>query len=443
MYNSTRVFTIMNLFEWKVNGLAAIISLFVFIIVYFFIITEKINRTVAAMLGAVVIIILHVFGNEVDIMNSYVDFKTLFLLIGMMILVSVIKKSQFFEWVAFKLLKTSKGSVMRVFILLNVFVALFSALMDNVTTLLIFIPITLAIVDLVKGDAMLFIISEILCSNIGGTATLIGDPPNILIGSAAKLSFFEFATNTGPISFIVLIAAIALMMVLHRKKLKLKFDTSFFDKQIEVDVKKLRKASIILLITIFLFLSQEIIKLENWVIALGMGFLSVLILDSHKLDFHFKEVEWETIFFFMGLFILTGALEDTGVLRSVADFLESNFGMSLMVFAPVLYTFSFFLSGFVDNIPFTATMIPVIKHLPEINSQVFSNLDPIWWSLSVGVCMGGNLTAIGASANVVAISLMKKHYGSKMSFTKYFLYALPVTMMSWGFGLIYTFIIAS
>ncbi len=423
--------------------MAPLIALAVFVIVYFFIITEKINRTVAAMLGAVLIIVLHVFSSEVDIMQSYVDFKTLFLLIGMMILVSVIKKSQFFEWVAFFLLKSSRGSVMKVFIYLNIFVALFSALMDNVTTLLIFIPITLAIVDLVKGDAILFIISEILSSNIGGTATLIGDPPNILIGSAAHLSFFDFVSNTAPISMVILISSLLLLIVLHRKKLRLKFDVSYFENKMDINTKKLKKAGLLLAITVVLFLLQEVIKLENWVIALGMGFMSVLILDSEKLDYHIKEVEWETIFFFMALFILTGALEETGILRFFADFLEHSFGMSMMVFAPVLFTFSFFLSGFVDNIPFTATMIPVIKHLPEINAQVFSNLDPLWWSLSIGVCMGGNLTAIGASANVVALSLMKKHYGSKMSFTKYFVYALPVSLLSWGIGLVYTLYINS
>jgi Na+/H+ antiporter NhaD/arsenite permease-like protein len=418
----------------------ALIALIIFSIVYVFIINEKINRTIIAILGAVMLFFLKVFGHSTEAISSYIDFNTIFLLVGMMLLVSTTKQTGFFEMLAFKILKSAKGSVFRIFLYINLAVAFFSAFLDNVTTLLIFIPITFAVIDIVKIDAFFFVLSEIIASNLGGTATLIGDPPNILIGSAAKLSFLDFLKNSGIIAVISLILVMALLMLLNRKKLKVRFDSSIFQQSAKYDKKKLKKAGILLALTIILFVSQEFLKVDNSMIALGMGFLSVLILDPNNVEKHLKEVEWGTIFFFIGLFLLTGALEETGVLNALAYFLESNFGHSLMIFLPVMYLVAFVFSGFVDNIPFTATMIPVIKHLPVLNPTVFADLSPVWWTLSIGVCFGGNLTPIGASANVVALTMLKKYSGKEISFGGYLKFAFLPSLTSFVAGLIYIFI---
>ncbi len=418
----------------------ALIALIVFCVVYVFIINEKINRTIIAILGAVLLFFLNVFGHPAEVIATYVDFNTIFLLVGMMILVSTIKKTGFFEKLAYMILKRANGSMIRVFFYLNIAVAFFSAFLDNVTTLLIFIPITFAVVDIVSVSPGFFVLSEIVASNIGGTATLIGDPPNILIGSAAKLSFLDFLKNTGLISIVTLLIVIAVIYLLNQKKLKKKFDPGIFHDTDTYDPKKLRKARLLLMITIALFIGQEFLHVGNSIIALGMGFASVLVLDPKGLDTHLKDVEWETIFFFIGLFLLTGALEETGVLNRLADFLELNFGGSLILFLPVLFAVSFIFSGFVDNIPFTATMIPVIKHLPNLNPSVFSDLHPVWWTLSLGVCFGGNLTPIGASANVVALSMLKKYKGKDISYGQFMRFALLPSAISFGTALVYIFL---
>ncbi|HOO32392.1 MAG TPA: ArsB/NhaD family transporter [Thermotogota bacterium] len=418
----------------------ALFALIVFSVVYVFIINEKINRTIIAVLGAVLLFFLKIFGHSAEAITTYIDFNTIFLLIGMMILVSATKQTGFFEMLALKIIKRANGSVLRIFLYVNLAVAFFSAFLDNVTTLLIFIPITFAVIDIVKIDPVFFILSEIMSSNIGGTSTLIGDPPNILIGSTAKLSFLGFLKNTGVIAILSLIVVLLVIMFMNRKTLKQTFDPSVFEGSGTFDRRKLRKAGILLSITIILFITQEYTGVDNSIIALGMGFLSVLVIDPKNLENHLKEVEWETIFFFIGLFLLTGALEETGILHFLANSLEEHFGSSLTVFLPVMYLVAFIFSGFVDNIPFTATMIPVIKHLPTLNPTVFSNLDPLWWTLSIGVCFGGNLTPIGASANVVAITFLKKYEGKDVSYGSYLKFSLIPTLISMVMGLLYIFI---
>ncbi|HPE69522.1 MAG TPA: ArsB/NhaD family transporter [Thermotogota bacterium] len=420
--------------------MSAIIALVVFCVVYYFIISEKINRTIIVILGAFLLFFLGIFAHVEDAATRFIDFKTIFLLVGMMLLVSSIKKTRFFEWVALGLLRASKGKVLRVFIYLNVAVALFSGFLDNVTTLLIFIPITFAIVDIVKASAAFFVVSEIISSNIGGTATLIGDPPNILIGSAANLPFIGFLQNTAPPAIVILLITLLVMALINRKEMQKTFDPHTFDRSDPVPKSLLVKSSILLGITVFLFVFEHRLGIQNWITALGMGFFSVLVLDSHGLERHLKEVEWETIFFFVGLFLITGALEETGVLQTVAHFLESRFGGSLSLFQPALFGFSFVMSGLVDNIPFTATMIPVIKHLPDLNPTMFTNLNPLWWSLSLGVCLGGNLTAIGASANVIGISLMRKHYHIKMGFVEFLKHSWIASLISLVVGVGYILI---
>lgn len=412
----------------------ALIALGVFVIVYYLIISEKIHRSIAVVVGAFTLTFFGVFEDPDYLFKNYVDFDTIFLLIGMMLLVSTIKDVGFFDYVAFKIIKFSKNSLLKIFILLNIFVGLFSAFVDNVTTIMIFIPITLAIADAAEISPIPLIFSEVLSSNIGGTATLIGDPPNILIGNAARLNFNDFILNTSLPAFITILLVLGYLIITKRKLFFKKLDFSF--EEISISKSNLIKSFLILISVLILFVFQEKLGIHSSVIAFGMGFISVLIIDPKNVEKHFTEVEWGTIFFFIGLFIITGALEDTGILKQVAMFFSSEFGSSPRLFGLVLIIMSFIISGFFDNIPFTATMIPVIKMLPTINTSL-SNLTPFWWGLSLGVCFGGNLTPIGASANIVAITMLLKYSNKKVTFSDYMKFSLVPSIISLIVAIIY------
>jgi len=412
----------------------AIIALIVFVIVYYLIISEKIHRSIAVVVGAFVLTFFGVFEDPDYLFKNYVDFDTIFLLIGMMLLVSTIKDIGFFHYVAFRIIKFSKNSLLKIFILLNIFVGLFSAFIDNVTTIMIFIPITLAIADAAEISPIPLVFSEVLSSNIGGTATLIGDPPNILIGNAARFTFNDFILNTSLPSILTIFLILGYLIITKRKLFFKKLEFSF--EEISISKNNLIKSLFILISVLLLFVFQEKLGIHSSVIAFGMGFISILIIDPRNIEKHFTEVEWGTIFFFIGLFIITGALEDTGILKQVAVFFSKEFGSSPRVFGMVLIIMSFFVSGFFDNIPFTATMIPVIKMLPTINPSLV-NLTPFWWSLSLGVCFGGNLTPIGASANIVAITMLLKYSNKKVSFVDYMKFSFVPSIISLVIAILY------
>lgn len=405
----------------------ALIALIVFVIVYYFIISEKIHRSIVVVVGMFILVFFGVFEDPNYLFKNYVDFDTIFLLVGMMLLVSTIKSTGFFEYIAFKIIKLSNRSFIKVFIFLNISVALLSAFVDNVTTIMIFIPITLAISDAAGIDPTPFVLSEVFSSNIGGTATLIGDPPNILIGNAANLTFNDFVRNTSIPAMITL--ALVLLYFIFKYRAYFSREINFEISSIEISRSNLIKSVLLLASVILLFVFQEHLELKSSVIAFGMGFISVLVLDPKNIEKHFMEIEWGTIFFFIGLFILTGALEDTGILRMFAIFLSEKFGSSPRIFGMALIIMSFIISGFFDNIPFTATMIPVIKMLPTISST-FTNIMPFWWALSLGVCFGGNFTQIGASANLVAVTMLFKYSKKSVSFKKYLKFSLIPSIIS-------------
>ncbi len=395
-------------------------SIAIFFIVYIFIVTEKIHRTAAAMIGATTLMFLQIFENPHEVYIKYVDFNTIFLLVGMMLFVATLKTTGFFQYIGIRGLKLSGGNLKKLFITLTFLVAVISAFIDNVTTVMIFVPMTLAVADAVGFDPVPFILGEIFASNIGGTATLIGDPPNILIGTAAKLSFVDFIINLGPISVAVFIVVDIFLLFVYRKEFSK--DYSSFIRESIVLQKPPAKFYVglgLLLSTILLFLFQHKLNLSSSTIALMMGFLSVMFIERNKLEEFLKEVDWETIFFFIALFIITGALEETGVLEKIARFMVDVSKGSAAKLQTILISFSAGLSAFVDNIPYTATMIPVIESLKEIDPTKFSNLEPFWWALALGACFGGNGTPIGASANVVALQILGQH-GKKVNFGRFF-----------------------
>ncbi|TGG88211.1 SLC13 family permease [Geotoga petraea] len=418
-----------------------IISILVFLITLILIVSHKINRTIAAMLGATLLIIFNIFPTQMYPFEHYLDFNTIFLLLGMMVFVNAIKKSKIFTFFGIKALSYFGKNGVWLFLILTALVAITSSIIDNVTTILIFIPITLAITDTLKIDYFPYILGEIMASNIGGASTIIGDPPNIMIASAANFSFSEFFGVMFPVAVFNLISMDILLIFIFRKQLIKKFQAEIINnmnKSKIIEDKKRFRLSLILLITVIIaFIFQHQLGVESSIIALFAGFFALLIMEPNDIQNTIKEVEWESILFFIGLFVVTGGLEETGVLNELSMMLVDFAGRSAQLFSSFLIVTSGILSGFVDNIPYTATMIPVVANLKSINSEVFTSLNPQWYSLALGACLGGNLTPIGASANIIGIALIKQFKGDNISFKKFFFYGFMITLMTLFISTIY------
>ncbi|MDN5341801.1 ArsB/NhaD family transporter [Oceanotoga sp. DSM 15011] len=408
-----------------------IVSIGVFIFVMIAIITHKINRTTASMLGALIVIIIGVFEDQMDAFTDYIDFNTIFLLLGMMIFVNVLKKRNIFTFIGVYTLKKVGHSVKSLYFILILLVALISSVIDNVTTILIFIPISLAICDSLDLEYFPLILAEIFASNIGGTATIIGDPPNIMIASAADISFVDFSKVMFPLSLINLLALVGFVFFVFRKELNKKIESKVIDsmefESLIENKKEFVLSFILLILVILLFVFQHQLNLEACIIAMIAAFFSLFLLERHDIDHILKEVEWESILFFMGLFIITGALEETGVLSFLADKLVGLTSLSSDVFLGLLLIISSSISGFLDNIPFTAAVIPVIENLIKLSPKINFN---IWYYLSAGACVGGNMTSIGASANIIALALLYQFKGMKVSFGRFLKYGFFIVLIN-------------
>lgn len=409
-----------------------LLAIAVFLLAYGLIVSGRVHRTIVALFGGVVMIFLGVFSQPQAIFSKYVDFNTIFLLFGMMVLVALLKETGLFEFLGVAALRISKGSVLKLYLSLVVTVGVVSAVIDNVTTMLVIVPITFAITDTISIDPVPILIGEIFSSNIGGAATLIGDPPNVMIGSAAGLTFTDFLFNLGPILLVVFVSVNLFLILLFRKSLLRKVppdNVSQMGQPIR-DKKKFALAVAILAGTVSLFIFQQAVGIQSSIIALFSAMLAAIIFDRKDIEKPLKGVEWSTLIFFIGLFIMVGGLQETGVLEQVAKFLMSISGNSLAVSKLLFLNVSGFISAFVDNIPYTATMIPVIQSMQKLHSASYGNLNSLWWSLSLGVCLGGNGTAIGASANVVGLALLKKFTGTEISFLKFLGYGIVVLLLS-------------
>jgi len=404
-----------------------------FSLVLYFVITGKLNKTIAAMVGGLTLLAIGVFPDPYEGLKETIDINTLLFLIGMMIFVRVMETSGIFEYIAIKTVKIAGTSLTKLFFAITFVVGFVSAFIDNVTTILIFAPITFAISDVLNIDPVPFVLGEIFASNIGGTMTPIGDPPNILITSAAKIPFTEFTKYMVPVNLIILFLADVSLLVIFRKEFSRRFSREFLEAFDESKIVKSRKrfvlASGFMFFIIFLFLLQKPLKLESSIIGLIAGFFGLLIFKPQEITPFLEKVEWEVIFFFLGLFIITGAMEKVGIMKDIANFLVKIASGSAVTLVSVTVWASGIVSGFVDNIPFAATMIPVIKDLPTISPQ-FSNITPLWYALSLGVCLGGNLTPVGASANVVGLTLLKKYKGKEIAFHSFVKYSFAVVFIS-------------
>jgi Na+/H+ antiporter NhaD/arsenite permease-like protein len=404
------------------------IALVIFILTYTAIISEKINRTVIALFGAVLMIIFQVMPQSRAF--GVIDFNTIGLLIGMMIIVIILRKTGIFQYIAIRTAKASKGDPWKIFLMFSIITALASALLDNVTTILLIAPVTLVITDTLDLNPFPFLFSEIFAANIGGTATLIGDPPNIMIGGATGLGFMDFLTNLAPIAAIVFIATLFIMKFIFRKDFKVteenKKKVLGFDEHKTIQDKKLLiQSGIVLSITILGFILHQAIHLESATVAL-FGAVLLLLVSKADPDEVLMEIEWGTVFFFVGLFILVGALEEVGIIRMLAEKLVALTKGNMLITSMLILWFSAVVSAFVDNIPFVATMIPLIQNMQSISGM---DVTPLWWSLALGACLGGNGTIVGASANVIAAGMLEKR-GNKIGFVKYMKLAFPLMLVS-------------
>ena len=411
-----------------------LLAIIIFCLAYILIILEKFPISVLAMLGAVIMVMTGVLGAEEAF--KAIDLNVIFLLVGMMIMVSILAETGLFEWIAIKATQLVKGEPIPLLVLLMLVTAVFSAFLDNVTTILLIVPVTIVMLENLKLDTKPFIIGEILASNIGGTATLIGDPPNILIGSEAGFSFNDFIINLGPVIIVNLIITIFLLYFFYCRKMKVPRELKAHIMELNPDRalkdKKLMYHSLIILLLVIVgFVSHEITHIEPSIIALG-GAMALILVSKKEPEEIFEKVEWPTLFFFMGLFIMVEGLVEVGVIQMLAEATLSLTKGDFQKTALFIGVLSSSVSPIIDNIPYTTTMLPLIKNL----ENAFSNVDALWWSLALGACLGGNATLIGASANVVAANISRKN-GKVISFIEYLKYGLPLTFVTIVIAMIY------
>ena len=419
----------------------AIIAITVFVVAYGFIASDRVSKTLVALCGGAIVLAVGVVGAD-DAFFSHetgIDWNVIFLLFGMMIIVGVLRQTGIFEYIAIWSAKRANGSPLRIMILLVLVTAVASAMLDNVTTVLLIAPVTLLVCERLQINPIPFLIAEVFASNIGGASTLVGDPPNIIIASRAGLSFNDFLIHMMPIVIIIMIVFIAMLPFLFRGS----FDV---DSERVADVMSLNereairnpallvKCGIVLVLVFAAFILHSILHIEPSVVALlGAGIL-IVIARLEQRDY-LASVEWETLLFFAGLFIMVGALVKTGVVetlaRSAIEFTDGNALLTVMlilgVSAPV--------SGIIDNIPYTATMTPIVAELAN-SMPDFAHPDALWWSLALGADLGGNLTAVGASANVVMLGIARRA-DNPISFWEFTRKGFVVTVMSIALSAVY------
>ena len=406
-----------------------IIALVIFLLVYALLVMEKMNKAVAVLLGASSYLVFHFIPFHDAV--SHIDVNVIFLLMGMMLVVKVTEGSGLFEWVAIKAAKTVKANPVSFMAVLFGITAVFSALLDNVTTVLLISPVTLLLTTQMEIAALPFIITEIIASNIGGTATLIGDPPNIMIGSAAGLSFMDFIANLAPVILIISVITMFLLILIFRKDLKVseinKRRILAMDERKMIRNPALLKKSLTVLSGVILgFLVHGFIGTEPSVIALA-GACILILWAEEDLEDLLKKVEWDTILFFVGLFIMVGVLEYAGVIERMADGIVSLTQGEFRKTSTVLLYAAGIFSGILDNIPLVATFIPIVKITGGGADP--SLINPLWWSLALGACLGGNGTLVGASANVIMLGFAKRNK-VPLTFAGYLKFGVPLTLLS-------------
>ncbi|MCP3025564.1 ArsB/NhaD family transporter [Halobacillus sp. A5] len=411
--------------------MTTLVTVIIFVISYCLLMIEKWNRATIALTGGVLLLICNVY--EWEDAFGFIDWDTIALLFSMMVLVSITKRTGIFTYVAIRLAQLVKGRPVPLLVVSALFTAVGSAFLDNVTTVLLFVPVLLSLVKQLQLPSFPFLLTTIFASNIGGASTLIGDPPNIMIGQAVEhFTFLSFLNHMGPVVFVIFVITVSILVFLFKNKLHYnqrlaeQFMTEDANKYLEKNQLLYRSLSALFL-TIAGFMLHPFIHMDITTIAVS-GALLLLFTTDHLLEVEevFQEVEWVTLFFFMGLFMLVGGLQTVGLIDELARGMIWLSDGDLPFTSLMMLWSSGIISGVVDNIPFVAAMIPVVQ---ELQSYGMMNVDPIWWSLALGACLGGNGTLIGASANVVVAGLAAS-YREPIPFVKFAMYGIPLLVLS-------------
>ncbi|MEW5762621.1 MAG: ArsB/NhaD family transporter [Bacillota bacterium] len=412
-----------------VQDINAWIAVTIFVIAYALIVSERVHRAVVALAGAAAIVFAGVISQDRAV--AAIDFNTIGLLVGMMIIVAVTRRSGVFEFLAVLAAQVARGEPRRILAALAAVTAVLSAFLDNVTAVFLVVPVTFAITRTLQLRPFPFLVAEIIASNIGGTATLIGDPPNIMISGPAGLGFVDFLVNLAPVAAVVFLVTIPLLILIYRRRMVADPELQAAVMRMEPgqylhDRPLLYKSLTVLGLTIVGFTLHQFVHLPTATIALG-GAALLLLITGGKPDELLREVEWGTIFFFAGLFVLVGALEETGVIRLVARLTLELTGGDLILTGLLVLWVAALASTVVDNIPFVAAMIPLLHEVGRLGG--IADLEPLWWSLALGACLGGNGSLVGAAANVVVAGLAEKH-GYPMRFLRYLAAGFPLMVLS-------------
>ncbi|WP_367362267.1 SLC13 family permease [Mesotoga sp.] len=411
--------------------------LVVFVLAYILIISGKFNRSTVAFAAGIIILLSKVIPNfDMKEIGFLVDFNTIGILIGMMIVVGTLRTTGFFEFVAVHVVRISKGNVRALLVFFMVTIALFSAFLDNVTTILLFAPVIFLVADSLEVSPRNFLLAGVLAANVGGTATLIGDPPNILVGSASGFGFMDFIRIDGPITLIALLITVVFLDRRVFKSYRLMGDK--LQRLASMDPNKaiVSKSSLYKSLTVFFgiiagFLLHDLIGVEPSLIALG-GAAAAMILSGKSFSSLSEDIEWDTIFFFMGLFVLASALQQVGITSSISDLLGSLSGNRIILFL-TLYWLSALMSGFIGAVPAVTFMIPVIEGM---TAKYGVPMD-VWWVISISACFGGSFSIAGAAANMVGVGLIEKHSREKLSYSDFLKFSMPLTIMTLAAGTAY------
>ena len=421
------------------NDLA--ISSLIFSITYLLIISERIHKTAAALTGGLAMIAFRILDQEEAF--AAIDFNVIFLLVGMMIIANTLGKTGAFQWLAIRAAKLAKGNPIRILLFMAVITAVASAFLDNVTTVVLMAPLSIFVASILQVSPVPFLLTLIMASNIGGTATLIGDPPNIIIASEADLSFVDFLANLAPV--ILLILAVFLVMVFFLFRRQLQTHPELEHRIMELDESEvltdhglLHKSLIILALVIVGFLLHGAFDYEPATVALAGATALIIVGRQHPRE-ALLEVEWPTIFFFVGLFMVVGGVEHAGLLEDIGKKMADASGDSLSAATMLTLWPGAILSGIVDNIPFTAAMIPVVDEVSQQLKVGGSGSNPLWWALALGAGLGGNFTIVAASANVYVIGVAERA-GYRVTFVQFLRYSVLVTMVSLVIATVYVWL---
>lgn len=429
-------------------------ALTIFTVALVLIVSEKVHKTIVALFGASLMLVLKIVDqHEAFHLEEYgVDWNVIFLLIGMMVIINIMRPTGLFEYIAIRCAKLGKGEPLRIMIIFSVITALLSALLDNVTTVLLLAPVTLLIADALQVDPIPFLIVEALSSNIGGTATLIGDPPNIMIASKAKFTFLDFVIHLAPVVIIIMIVFLGMIKMFFGKRLQTKEELKrrilgMNEKAAIKDEIMLKKSLLVLSMVLIGFMLHGVLHYEPATVALFGAGLLLLMSKTKEPDKILAEVEWPVVFFFIGLFIMVGGLVKVGFIRMMSVEMLSLTEGNMLSTSMLILWFSAIASAVVDNIPYVATMNPLVIDMARELWPTASGMEllqhpdlvPIWWSLALGACLGGNGSPIGASANVIVLGMAEKA-GHRISFLRFVAYGAPVTVITVFIAMIYVWL---